>query len=123
MEGNNRTAEWMKKEFRRAGKNKGLHVRGAERDIAQKQKQEASGTEKIIQEDGKRRLEIQKFIRTKVEQGYPPDQLFKRLCFIFGKSEYQPYKRYFKTWIMNAIEKQENEQQEARREKDKEEKE
>lgn len=98
-----KTADWMKKNIQNSKRNKGFYVGIAARVS---QKKVVSDKEKAIIEDGKRRKEIQEFIRTKVEQGYPPDQLLKRLCFIFGKSEYQPYRKYFKTWIMNAVEKQ-----------------
>lgn len=101
--GEKRTAEWMRKNF---------HAEGIKRynvELAvqhQKNEQHVSAKKQPICEDSKIRSEIQGFILKKVEQGFPPDQLYKRLCFVFGKSKYQPYKQYFKTWIMNAIEKQ-----------------
>lgn len=96
-----KASEWMRKQHRVKG---GLNVDMVADDLARNR--EKTGKEKLISEDGKIRSEIHNFIREKLAQGYSPDGLYKRLNFVFGASKYAPYKKYFKTWIMNAVGKQ-----------------
>lgn len=111
--GENSTSKWMKTHFHETCPSRGtvgLSTDLAAKDMRRKRKEQGPITDRgrLIKEDGERRSEIQLFIFKKVQQGCPPDQLLRRLNFIFGKPEYQPYKKYFKTWIMNVIEKQNN---------------
>ena len=95
----NRTSKWMKSQAKLKG---GMYT---DRIAEPKKKQQILKEQPII-EEGKIRRKIQLFIIKKVALGYPPDQLLKRLNFVFGTSKYAPYKKYYKTWIMNALEKQ-----------------
>lgn len=103
MEKNTRTTKWMKKNLSTINKSN-VMVSLAWNDIERRRKeQKVRSAEKT---DGELRGEIQMFIREKVKQGYSPDQLLKRLNFVFGMSKYEPYRKYFKTWIMNMVERE-----------------
>ena len=72
--------------------------------VASKVKDEEKAKRIQNDEETKNRREIQEYIFKKVLQGYPADQLLNRMNFVFSGSKYQPYKKYFATWIKSAME-------------------
>lgn len=103
MNENTRTSIWMEKNSHINNKNNKM-VGLAYDDVIRKRKEEKARS--VEKTDGELRREVQEFIREKVKQGYSPDQLLKRLNFVFGTSKYDSYRKFFKTWIMNMVEKQ-----------------
>jgi len=94
MGNENRTSWWMKKSMHSTST--GGYIT---KSIKISEEKPISEKEQKIKEDGKARLELQRYIAQKQMEGKSKEEILKRLIFVYRDAKYQKYRKYYEIWI------------------------